>query len=130
MVFITVITTFIHNLLNASLLYRLKVLAIDLEYFLQLLIYRKTFNYSYIGYKKYEGADLIGLIQIDTGNMKFIGSKIINFIQIFIEIIGGLSLLIWFIGTAFLSGLIIVIIVSIVAVFISSYGSQATEESN
>lgn len=54
------------------------------------------------------------------------GSKFYYFISGIIEIIVGLGLLYWFVGLAFISGLVTTLIISIITYFITNYGVKST----
>lgn len=81
-----------------------------------------------MGERRYKDGDIIGYSQIDTENMMYIGSKVAYFVSGVIEVMAGFALLYWFVGLAFLAGLIVLLILSILTFFITRYGMDLTEK--
>jgi hypothetical protein len=59
--------------------------------------------------------------------MMYIGSKLMYFIFGIIEVFAGFGLLYWFVGTAFIAGVIVLLTLSTLTFLISLYGVEATD---
>lgn len=88
---------------------------------MNLLIFDKSLRYSLVSNKLFNEADLINYSQIDTENMMLVGSKLSYFLFGLIEMIAGFVLLYFFVGFAFLAGLIMLIAISALSFSISRY---------
>lgn len=88
---------------------------------MNLLIFDKSLRYSLVSNKLFNEADLINYSQIDTENMMLVGSKLSYFLFGLIEMIAGFVLLYFFVGFAFLSGLVMLIAISALSFSISRY---------
>ena len=126
--FATIITSFLYNFIYTNLRYRFKSLGINVSTHLNLLIFHKSLKCSLISERKYKDGDIIGYSQIDTENMMYIGSKVAYFVSGVIEVVAGFALLYWFVGLAFLAGLIVLLVLSILTFFITRYGIDLTEK--
>jgi hypothetical protein len=124
---LTIFASFMYNLTYTNLKYRFKCLGVNLSTHLNLIIYHKSLNYSMTGQKGFTEGDIIGYSQIDTENMMYVGSKLAYFIFGIIEILAGFGLLYWFVGLAFIAGLIILLLLSTVTFLISTYSIDATD---
>lgn len=56
----------------------------------------------------------------------YVGSKLAYFVFGTIEILFGFALLYWFVGISFITGLVILIVVSAITFFVSLYGIKVT----
>lgn len=100
--------------------YRFNSLGVKLSTHLNLLIYHKSLNYSMVGNKGFSESDIIGYSQVDTDNMMYVGSRLAYFVFGIIEIFAGFGLLYWFVGLAFIAGVVILVFVSLLTFIISS----------
>ena len=91
-----------------------------------LLIYHKSLNYSFIADNRFSEGDVISLSQIDTDNLMYVGSKLAYFVFGTFDIFFGFGLLYWFIGVPFVTGLVILIVVSAITFLVSLYGIKVT----
>ncbi len=57
-----------------------------------------------------------------------VGPKIYYFVFGILEIFGGLGLLYWFVGLAFIAAIVVIIIISLITYIITSYGMRFTEK--
>ena len=116
----TVVASFFYNIIYTNLKYLFKSLGVNISTHLNLLIYHKSLKYSLSSDKTFNASDIISYSQTDTDNMMLIGSKMAYFIFGLIEIIAGFSLLYWFIGFAFIAGLVLLILISLLTFSIST----------
>lgn len=117
---LTVVSAFFYNLFYTNLKYQFKCLGINVSTYVNLLIYHKSLKYSLSSNKKYDESDIINYSQVDTDNMTYIGNKLSYFVFGITEIIAGFAILYWFVGFVFISGLIVLVLISAITFTISS----------
>jgi hypothetical protein len=117
----TLITSFCYNLIYTNLKYLFRRLGVNVSTHLNLLIFNKSLRYSLVSNKIFNEADLINYSQIDTENMMLVGSKLSYLLFGLIEMVAGFILLYFFIGFAFLAGLLMLIAISSLSFSISRY---------
>jgi len=125
---LTILASFCYNLTFTNVKYRFNSLGVNLSTHLNLLIYHKSLNYSMIGNKNFSESDIIGYSQVDTDNMMYVGSKLAYFVFGIIEICAGFGLLYWFVGSAFIAGVVVLIFVSLLTFIVSSCSVKLTEK--
>lgn len=124
---LTIFSSFMYNFIYTNLKFRFKTLGVNISTHLNLLIYHKALNYSMNGQKGFNEGDIIGYSQIDTDNMMYVGSKLAYFIFGVIEVFAGFGLLYWFVGFAFIAGLIVLLLLSTITFLISSCSVSVTD---
>jgi hypothetical protein len=125
---LTILSSFFYNLSFTNLKYRFKGLGINLSTHLNLLIFHKALNYSMVGQKGFSQSDIIGYSQVDTDNLMYVGSRLAYFVFGSVEILAGFGLLYWFVGLAFIAGLVVLLLLSSLTFIISSCNVSATEK--
>jgi hypothetical protein len=123
---LTILASFLYNFTFTNVKYRFKSLGVNVSTHLNLLIYHKALNYSMTGQKGFSESDIIGFSQVDTDSMMYVGSRLAYFVFGIIEVLAGFALLYWFVGLAFIAGLVVLLFLSFLTFLISTCNVQAT----
>lgn len=115
-------------LVTSYLFFYFGVLGFNLSNILSLLVFNKALKHPLISEKKFTAPDLINYSQIDAQRMTYMGFQMVALFFTPIQILIGLYLLYAFIGTAFVVGTGVMLILMLFTLFFSKLASKYNDK--
>jgi hypothetical protein len=119
-----VIIRFLRSFFDAHANYQLAILGSDISNCLALGMVKKSLNYSVLCNKNFKMGELANLIQVDCFRMTLFPKNLSNVIFIIYTLIFSITFMAFLVGVSFLTGVAIIIVISIVNMLISRIGSK------